>query len=119
MKVIDLLDHAKAAAGATSDNQFAGVLGVSRQAVSTWRKGGAYPDEVTCAKLAELTGLSLAKVLGIVGEARAISKEAKAVWRKLATAAAVAALCVIPVGVKASEISRLAAATSDQCILCY
>lgn len=42
-----------------------------------------------CAKIAEITGIPLARVLGIVGEARAISREEKAVWRRLASAAAV------------------------------
>jgi hypothetical protein len=39
-----------------------------------------------------MTGEPLAKVLGIAGEHRAISRDAKAVWRRLANAAAIALL---------------------------
>lgn len=88
MKIAELLDAAKKAQGFTTDSALATALGVSRSAVSEWRKGGRTPDTVQCAALAGYTGIPLAKVLGIVGEARAISNEEKAVWRKLAASAA-------------------------------
>lgn len=84
----DLLDAAKAAQNLETDMALASALGVGRAAVSGWRHGQRLPDPVACAALAGLTGEPLAKVLGIVGEARAISREEKAVWRKLASAAA-------------------------------
>jgi transcriptional regulator with XRE-family HTH domain len=85
----ELLDRAKERAGVPSDNQLASALGVKRQTVSNWRQGHNTPDAVACEKLAEITGEPLARVLGIAGEARALSREEKAVWRRLATAAAV------------------------------
>lgn len=94
MNFSEILDAAKHASGATSDSDLSRKLGVSRQAVSNWRTGVKLPDTVTCATIAGITGIPLAKVLGIVGEARAISREEKAVWRKLAATAAVA-LCVM------------------------
>jgi transcriptional regulator with XRE-family HTH domain len=94
--VIELLDAAKAAIGVESDNALAIEMGYTRGAVSNWRNGKAYPDEIACAKLADMVGLPLHQVLGAIGEQRAISREAKAVWRRLATAATVAALCVMP-----------------------
>lgn len=84
-----LLDKSKDMCKAESDGQLATQLKVSRQRVSNWRKGHNAPDAVVCAKIAEITGLPLARVLGIVGEARAISTAEKAVWRQLAQAAAV------------------------------
>lgn len=87
--VTDIIDTAKERAGITSDNALAIRMEVTRAAVSAWRNGKAYPDEVSCAKLADLAGLRLNHVLGTIGEARAISREAKAVWRRLASAAAV------------------------------
>lgn len=84
MDVQQLLDAAKKAQGLTTDKGLADALGITKQAVSNWRKGVSLPDTVTCATLAGLTGIPLARVLGIVGEARAISREEKAVWRKLA-----------------------------------
>lgn len=55
--------------------------------MSAWRNGQKGPDTVQAAALAGYTGIPLARVLGIVGEARAISREEKAVWRKLAATA--------------------------------
>jgi transcriptional regulator with XRE-family HTH domain len=96
VKIADLLDAAKAARGLTSDNQLAKAIGVTRAAVSSWRNEIKTPDPVACATLAGLTGEPLAKVLGIVGEARAISREEKAVWRKLAATAAMLFLVALP-----------------------
>ena len=87
-----LLDACKVAAGASSDNQLAAALGVGRSAISNYRHARALPDPVVCATIAGLSGVPLARVLGIVGEARAISREEKAVWRKLAATAM--ALCL-------------------------
>lgn len=87
-----LLDACKVAAGVSSDNQLAAALGVGRSAISNYRHARALPDPVVCATIADLSGIPLARVLGIVGEARAISREEKAVWRKLAATAM--ALCL-------------------------
>lgn len=87
-----LLDAAKEALNLSTDMALANALGVGRAAVSNWRKGRNLPDPVQCAALARYTGIPLARVLGIVGEARAISREEKAVWRKLAATAALLAV---------------------------
>lgn len=95
MDVQKLLDSAKDAQKLTTDKALAEALGVTKQAVSNWRKGVSLPDTVVCATLAGLTGIPLARVLGIVGEARAISREEKAVWRKLAASVGVALIAVL------------------------
>ena len=95
-----LLDRARKARGIESDNALAKVLGVGRAAVSRWRHGLSAPDPVSCAKLADMTGEPLAKVLGIVGEARAVSAAEKQVWRRLAEAA-VLALALLPTASRA------------------
>jgi transcriptional regulator with XRE-family HTH domain len=105
MNVNILLDNAQKVCGVHSDNALSKVLGVSRQAVSRWRLGLANPDEITCAKLSDMTGIQLSRVLGIVGEQRAISKEAKAVWRRLASAAVVLLLVGVPQARSASVLS--------------
>ncbi|QDQ72896.1 bacteriophage CI repressor [Pseudoluteimonas lycopersici] len=87
MELSDIIDQAKITAGVESDRAFAKHLKVSHGTVSNWRVGRVLPDAVSCERLAGLTGIPLAKVLGIVGEARAISREEKAVWRKLAASA--------------------------------
>jgi len=68
----------------------ADALGVGRSAVSGWRSGNRYPEPVVCAALAHMAGEPLAKVIGVVGEARAVCRREKAVWRALATSAAMA-----------------------------
>ena len=94
-----LLDKAKKTCSISTDADLAKSLGVSKQALSGYRQGARLPDPVTCAALAGLTGEPLAKVLGIVGEARAISREEKSVWRALATSATMLLLvlaCTLP-----------------------
>ncbi|MBE0269890.1 helix-turn-helix domain-containing protein [Xylella fastidiosa subsp. multiplex] len=83
-----LLDKAKEACVVKYDKDLAQKLKIRATSISNYRKGISLPDATVCAELADITGLPLAKVLGIVGEARAISREEKAVWRKLATLAA-------------------------------
>lgn len=87
MDVNFLLDTAKKVCGVEYDKDLAPRLGVKPSAISNYRKNVSHPDPVVCATLAGLTGVPLAKVLGVIGEARAISREEKAVWRKLAATA--------------------------------
>lgn len=94
MNFEDILNRAVEASGAASDSDLSRKLGVSRQAVSNWRGGKKFPDTVTCATIAGITGIPLAQVLGVVGEARAISREEKAVWRRLAATAMALAIGV-------------------------
>lgn len=96
MDVNKLLDEAKKALGIEFDKDLAPRLGVKPTSISNYRKGVSLPDPVVCAALAGLTGMPLAKVIGVVGEARAISREEKAVWRKLAATAALLAVVVFP-----------------------
>ncbi|MFD0727056.1 DUF3693 domain-containing protein [Lysobacter brunescens] len=89
------MELAKERSSCTNDSELAKRLGVTRASVSNWKCGRNYPDTVACAKIAEITEIPLARVLGTVGEARAISREEKAVWRRLASAAALV-LMLIP-----------------------
>lgn len=94
MDVNSLLDQAKETCGVSYDKDLAPRLGVRPSAISNYRKGVSHPDAVVCATLAGLTGVPLAAVLGVIGEARAISREEKAVWRRLAATAMALALGV-------------------------
>jgi transcriptional regulator with XRE-family HTH domain len=91
----EVLDKARDMCGLPSDNQLALRLKVTRGAVSAWRKERNAPDAIACAKLAEITGISLVRMIAIAGEARAISREEKAVWKRLASAAAVAGITLL------------------------
>lgn len=70
-----------------TDQELAARLGITKQTISGYRNGARLPDAVVCATIAGLSGMPLAQVIGIVGEQRAISREEKAVWRKLAATA--------------------------------
>ena len=92
-----MLDSAMKSCGASSDAGLARCFHVTRAAVSNWRHGKSFPDEVTCGHIAQMTGRHIAEVLGIVGEARAKTAEAKKVWRRLAQSVASAALVLLAV----------------------
>lgn len=110
MDINELLDKVKEVCGARTDGELAKRLGVSKQALSSYRNGHRLPDTVQCATIAGLSGLPLAQVLGIVGEARAISRDEKAVWRQLAATATLLALVLLP-GLPAHAVT---ASTADE-----
>lgn len=112
----NLLDKCKKASNAMTDMALADALGVGRAAVSKYRKGLSHPDAVVCARISALTGEPLARVLGIVGEERAISREEKQVWRRLAAAASICfvTLLALPLGAKAMAPSHSAIAGPEQ-----
>lgn len=85
--ISDLLDAIKQTRNIETDSALASALGVSRQTVNNWRQGRNTPDAVACATIAGLSGQPLNVVIGIAGEQRAVSREEKAVWRKLASSA--------------------------------
>lgn len=106
-----LLDKIKESRSLASDNALAGLLGVTRGSVSNWRHGKNYPDTVQCAAIAGFTGEPLARVLGIVGEARAINREEKQVWRRLAASAAAVVIVLaglLPVGAAQAQTRGIA-----------
>ena len=116
--VADLIDAARKALGVTSDAEFARKLGVSRGTIANWKSGYSLPDTVMCATLAGLTGEPLAKVLGIVGEARAVSREEKAVWRKLAATAALLAVGVLGGALQPAQAATRGFSQLPDCALC-
>lgn len=93
--VNSLLDKCRRIRSLASDNALSKELGVTRATVSGWRHGKSQPDPVSSERIARITGEPLARVLGIVGEARAISREEKQVWRKLAGIAAMMMIAVL------------------------
>ncbi|HHW4683485.1 MAG TPA: helix-turn-helix domain-containing protein [Xylella sp.] len=77
MNVIFLLDKCKEISKSRSESELAQKLGISKQAMSSYRNGTRLPEVTVCAALAELTGLPLIQVIGIVNEARATNKNEK------------------------------------------
>lgn len=91
-----LLDKCKKVRSLRTDLALSELLKVKKQTLSGWRHGDRLPDPVACAQIAQITGEPLAKILGTVGEARAISSDEKKVWRKLAQVA-VLIICAMPI----------------------
>ncbi|MEZ0476899.1 helix-turn-helix domain-containing protein, partial [Luteimonas salinilitoris] len=101
-----------------TDTELAQRLGVSKQALSGYRKGVRLPDPVVCATIAGLSAVPLARVLGVVGEARAISREEKAVWRKLAATASLLVLAsALSLEAKAATLDAPAFSSGDLYIM--
>ena len=102
----ELLDAVRDVTKTRNDSELARRLGITPNAVNNYRHGRAAPNAVVCAKIAEITGIRLAKVLGIVGETRAISQAEKAVWRQLASAAIVV-LAMLPALAQAHHTANM------------
>ena len=96
--VAALMDKARARRGITSDNALGIALGRSRQVVSQWRAGDAYPDEELIVALAEMAGDDAAEWLVAVKAVRGEGKAGK-VWAALAKRlAATAAMLLCAIG---------------------
>jgi transcriptional regulator with XRE-family HTH domain len=121
--VQQLLDEAAEVCKAENDTALARVLGVTPAGISNYRRSVSAPNAVVCEKIAEITGIPLARVLGIVGEARAISREEKAVWRRLANVAAVLVVVAVSTPVEATIRGTLTVAEymhyAKSCVLAW
>lgn len=87
--VNSLLDKATEMCGTKNDSDLARRLGVRHTTVSNWRHGRAKPDVIAAEKLAKMTHGNLAKIVAVIEESRALSAEAKPVWRRIAAAAVI------------------------------
>lgn len=109
-KLDQLLDQIKDKRNLPSDNALAKALHVTRATVSGWRHGNRWPDEVACARIADLAEVRVIEVIAIAGEARARTPEAKAVWRRVGQAAVIVTavgLSMIAAPVRAAAIDVL------------
>lgn len=85
-----MLDTAQETCSPANGNGLAAALGVKPSAVSNWKHGRAYPDPVSCERIARMIGEPPVKVIAQVNELRAVSKAEKAVWHRIAIAAVLA-----------------------------
>lgn len=76
----DLLDAAKSATGVESDRQLAIKIGVSPQALNSWRKGNSHPDSFAVVQIAKILNRSPLEVLGIVEAGKAKTDDRKEYW---------------------------------------
>ena len=61
-------------------SQLAADLGISHATVSRWLSGADIPSTKSCRKLAEYSGVSLEKVLSIVGHLSGVAEAAPREW---------------------------------------
>ncbi len=106
MKTADLLDLARSRAGIPSDYALAKRLQVTRQVVSGWRTGYAWPNNLMLFELAKLSQLDPGQVVAEIEHHRAEldgkADQARA-WRELLTKPAhIAASVLLAVGFVAS-----------------
>lgn len=99
ISVAELLDRARSRANIESDYRLADVLGISRAAVSSYRKGKSHPDDRVLSQLCALSGDDLDIVAAEIQSMRAQSPEGRAMWlgiaKRLAGGAQTAILSVL------------------------
>jgi len=81
-KTVQLLDLVMKKHKLTSDYQLAKKLNISRQLVSSYRKGTTFSD-FTCLKVAQLLGADELHIIALVKEGRASKPEEKEAWHKI------------------------------------
>lgn len=91
---INLLDKYKKVCAITSDNACAISLGISRSAVSLWRKGKGHPEADSIERMCKAAGEPIAKWLPLIEAERARTPEAKKVWLRMAHIASAITLLV-------------------------
>lgn len=80
MKIKELLDSVKHAAGISTDGELARKLDVSKQSVSDYYKGTRAPDDFACLKIAEVLGKPLDTVIATVKAATEKDEKRREAW---------------------------------------
>jgi predicted transcriptional regulator len=102
-----------------SDYAIAKALGVTRAAVSRYRMGHSMPDDLVCARIAEILGIEPMEVIAATNYQRSKTDEARRLWESIwgkvvgaialnLIACVVGALAVAPSPAQASEQARSA-----------
>ncbi|MDW2981733.1 helix-turn-helix transcriptional regulator [Rhodanobacter sp. KK11] len=104
---INLLDKYKKVCSLPSDNAAALRLGVTRAAVSRWRKELGHPEADSVEKMCNALGEPLAHWLPLIEAERARSPAVRKVWLRLAQ---IAAAVLIAVGVAPTHAGANSAA---------
>lgn len=102
-----------------SDYAIAKALGVTRAAVSRYRMGHSMPDDLVCARIAEILCIEPMEVIAATNYQRSKTDEARTLWESIwgkaagaialsLIACAVGALAVVPSPARAAEQARSA-----------
>jgi transcriptional regulator with XRE-family HTH domain len=89
MKANEWITRAAEVAGTTSDYGLAKRLGITRQGVSSYRRGKTLMDDDTCIVVAEILEIDPIKIIADQNAERAKTDRARAFWKRIGAAAAV------------------------------
>lgn len=93
MDTNEILDKAVRMCNAKNDTELAGRVGVSKQSVSNWRKAVRGIDVDQAEKLADVTGIPVNRIMGVINAAASSNADKARAWLKVANVAMV--LCVV------------------------
>jgi transcriptional regulator with XRE-family HTH domain len=113
----EYLDAVKAHLDLPSDYATAKALGVTPSAVSKYRLGRSQPDDLVCARIAEILDIEPMEVIAATHFERSTEPRAKALWEGIwgkAAGAIALNLIVCAVGVSVAPTSKAAASGENQ-----
>jgi predicted transcriptional regulator len=85
----ELIDRLKVLKGIESDYAVAEDLGITRAAISSYRRGLSHADDRIAVLLADAIGVDRLKTIARINADRAKKAEDRAFWKRIATAAGV------------------------------
>jgi len=106
---VQYLDAVRERLDLPSDYATAKALGVTRAAVSKYRLGHSLPDDLVCAKIAEILGVETLEVIAAINYQRSKSDDARALWESIwgkAAGAIALNLIVCAVGVSVAPSTK-------------
>lgn len=112
---LELLDAVKIKTGIKSDYALAPIIGLTRAAINTYRKGRVRMGDETALRVAEILEIPPAYVFAVAHAERASDESAREVWQELAKKLHHAAPILAGVAVL---IGALPFVNSVECILC-
>ena len=95
MKAIAYLDAVKKAAHLRSDYALAKFLQVKQPTVSSYRRGRSLPDDTVCERIAAALDVPVERLIATMEAERTKDARRRAMWLKMAKAAAVVAFVVV------------------------
>lgn len=107
----EYLDAVKARLDLPSDYAIAKALEVTPSAVSKYRLGRSAPDDLVCARIAEILHIEPMEVIAAIHFERSNDERARALWESIwgkAVGATALSLTVFAVGLSAAPTSKAA-----------
>lgn len=92
---LDYLNSAKKALGIESDYALAKWLGVTKQAVSSYKLGKSIIDDYAAAKIAEALNINALEVIAVANMEREKVSEKREFWRKIAVGSAALGIAIL------------------------